>query len=135
MAHRSSYPLQREGPLVAAHGIELLGQGSNPGLRYWEHRISATDPQGSPQLRYSLPGKFHGQRSPVGYSPWGCKEWDLTEHAHTCSHTHTHMLTLTRTHTWVWIPALPLTGLVTLGSFPSLASASFSPRDTWAYEL
>ena len=26
-----------------------------------------------------LPGKFHGQRSLVGYSPWGCKEFDMTE--------------------------------------------------------
>ena len=26
-----------------------------------------------------LPGKFHGQRSPVGYSPWGHKESDMTE--------------------------------------------------------
>ena len=25
-----------------------------------------------------LPGKFHGQRSLVGYSPWGCKESDTT---------------------------------------------------------
>ena len=25
-----------------------------------------------------LPGKFHGQRIPVGYSPWGCKEFDTT---------------------------------------------------------
>ena len=30
-----------------------------------------------------LPGKFHGQRSLVGYSPWGCKELDMTEHTHT----------------------------------------------------
>ena len=28
-----------------------------------------------------LPGKFHGQRSLVGYSPWGCKESDVTEHS------------------------------------------------------
>ena len=27
------------------------------------------------------PGKFHRQRNPVGYSPWGCKESDMTEHA------------------------------------------------------
>ena len=27
-----------------------------------------------------LPGKSHGQRSLVGYSPWGRKEWDMTEH-------------------------------------------------------
>ena len=26
-----------------------------------------------------LPGKFHGQRSLVGYSQWGCKESDTTE--------------------------------------------------------
>ena len=25
------------------------------------------------------PGEFHGQRSLVGYSPWGCKESDTTE--------------------------------------------------------
>ena len=32
-----------------------------------------------------LPGNFHGQRSLVGYSQWGCKELDTTEH-----NTHTH---------------------------------------------
>ena len=29
-----------------------------------------------------LPGKFHGQRSLVGYGPWGCKESDPTERLH-----------------------------------------------------
>ena len=29
-----------------------------------------------------LSGEFHGQRSLVGYSPWGHKESDLTEHQH-----------------------------------------------------
>jgi len=28
-----------------------------------------------------LPGKFHGQRSLAGYSPWGCNESDTTEDA------------------------------------------------------
>ncbi|CAN0253687.1 unnamed protein product [Rangifer tarandus platyrhynchus] len=28
-----------------------------------------------------LPGKSHGQRSFVGYSSWGCKESDTTDHA------------------------------------------------------
>ena len=45
-----------------------------------------------------LPGKFHGQRSLVGYSPWGCKDLDTTSwayaHARMCmrarAHTHTH---------------------------------------------
>ena len=26
-----------------------------------------------------MPGKFQGQRSLAGYSPWGCKESDMTE--------------------------------------------------------
>ena len=26
-----------------------------------------------------LPEESHGQRSLVGYSPWGCKELDMTE--------------------------------------------------------
>ena len=26
-----------------------------------------------------LPGKFHGQRSLASYSPWGCKEFDMTK--------------------------------------------------------
>ena len=33
-----------------------------------------------------LPGKLHGQRSLAGYSPWGCKELDMTEWAHTSTH-------------------------------------------------
>ena len=28
-----------------------------------------------------LPGKFHRQKSLAGYSPWGPKEPDVTEHA------------------------------------------------------
>ena len=35
----------------------------------------------------SLPGKFHGQRSLVGYHSWGCKELDMTEWR-TLSHFH-----------------------------------------------
>ena len=37
-----------------------------------------------------LPGKFHGQRSLEGYSPWGHIELDMTEQAHAHTHTHTH---------------------------------------------
>ena len=29
-----------------------------------------------------LPGKFHGLRSLIGYSPWGRKESDMTERLH-----------------------------------------------------
>ena len=30
-----------------------------------------------------LPGESRGQRSLAGYSSWGCKESDITEHTHT----------------------------------------------------
>ena len=32
--------------------------------------------------RIFLPGKSHGRRRLVGYSPWGRKELDMTEHTH-----------------------------------------------------
>ena len=43
------------------------GLGRFPWRRKW---------QSTPVL---LPGKFHGWRSVVSYSPWGCKESDTTE--------------------------------------------------------
>ena len=36
-----------------------------------------------------LPGKFHGQKSLVGYRPWCHKELDTTKQTHTHTHTHT----------------------------------------------
>ena len=47
-----------------------------------------------------LPGKFHRQRSPVGYSPWGYEESDMTEH------THTHPTAYGRVHTMCEHPSL-----------------------------
>ena len=34
------------------------------------------------EIAIHLPGESHGQRSLVGYSPWGCKELDMTEQLH-----------------------------------------------------
>ena len=45
-----------------------------------------------------LPGESYGQRSLEVYSPWSCKESDMTELL-TYIHTHTHTHTLTHTHT------------------------------------
>ena len=45
----------------------ILGSKISPGVRKW---------QSSPVL---LPGKFHGQRSLEGYSPWDPKGLDMTE--------------------------------------------------------
>ena len=41
-----------------------------------------------------LPGKSHGERSLVTYSPWGCRvRYNLAaKYTHSLSHTHTHML-------------------------------------------
>ena len=50
-----------------------------PGMRETRiHSLGREDPleKDSPVL---LPGKSHGGRSLVGYSPWGCKESDMTE--------------------------------------------------------
>ena len=44
-----------------------------------------------------LPGKFYGQRSLVGYHPWGHKDSDRTEWRSTHTHTHTH------THTCIFL--------------------------------
>ena len=43
--------------------------------------LSQEDPLEEERATHShiLPGEFHGQRSLVGYSPWGCKESDMTE--------------------------------------------------------
>ena len=43
-------------------------------VQYWRRKCQPT-----PVL---LPGKFHGWRSLVGYSPWGRKESDTTERLH-----------------------------------------------------
>ena len=56
-------------PANAGDVGSILGLGKIPWKRKW---------QPSPVL---LPGKSHGQRSLVGFSPWGHKESDTTEHS------------------------------------------------------
>ena len=50
--------------------VSIPGSGRFPWRRKWHS---------TPVL---LPGKSHGQRSLVGYSPWGRKESDTTERLH-----------------------------------------------------
>ena len=55
-------------------------QCGRPGFRPWVGKITWRRKwQTTPEL---LPGKSHGQRSLVGYSPWGRKESDTTEQLH-----------------------------------------------------
>ena len=50
-----------------------------PGLNPWLGKVPwRREWQSTPVL---LLGEFHGQRSLVGYSLWGCKESDTTEHS------------------------------------------------------
>ena len=60
-----------------------------------------------------LPGKSHGHRSLVGYSPKGRKELDTTEQLSTSSFTHPNLFLSTYTcslcsfHTGTWFPINP----------------------------
>ena len=70
-------------------GIVLKNPPANAGYARVAGLIPGLeDPLEEKMATYStIPGKFHGQRSLAGYSPWGCKELDMTEHIHT----HTYM--------------------------------------------
>ena len=52
-----------------------------------------------------LTGESHGQRSLAGNGPWGSKELDMTDYAHT--HTHTQNIVVKKTS--FGIMYLPLT--------------------------
>ena len=47
----------------------------------WVRSLGQEDPLKKRMAIHSniFPGEFHGQRSLAGYSPWGCKELDMTE--------------------------------------------------------
>ena len=53
--------------------------GSIPGLGRSPGGGNLQNPLESQPTPVFLPGKSHGQRGLVGYSPWGCKESDRTE--------------------------------------------------------
>ena len=61
-------------------GKRIRLQCRRPRFHHWVRKIPwrwAWQP--TPVL---LPGESHGQRSLVDYSPWGCRESEMTEHAH-----------------------------------------------------
>ena len=47
----------------------------------WVRSLGQEDPLKKRMAIHSniVPGEFHGQRSLAGYSPWGCKELDMTD--------------------------------------------------------
>ena len=65
----SSTVVQQKNLPVSAGDVGLIpGLGKIP----WSRKCQPTP--------VFLPGKSHGQRSLVGYSPWGHKESDTTQH-------------------------------------------------------
>ena len=50
----------------------------------WVRSLGQEDPLEKELATHSsiLPGESHRWRSLVGYSPWGCKESDMTERLH-----------------------------------------------------
>ena len=66
-------------------------------------------------LQYSCLENPHGQRSLVGYSPWGCIEWDMTEWQalHFCLDTALlDTSAAARSHHWFQLPQWVLFGRV-----------------------
>ena len=60
----------KESACNAGHVSSIPGLGRFPWRREWL------------PTPVCWPGEFHGQRSLVGYSPWGHKESETTEHFH-----------------------------------------------------
>ena len=68
---------QHRTSLVGSDGKIIRLQCGRPGCDPWVGKILRRRKwQPTPVL---LPGKSHGWKSLVGYSPWGCKELDTTE--------------------------------------------------------
>ena len=67
-------------------GNSVCLQCRRPGFDPWFRKIPwRRKQQPTPVL---VPGKFNGRRSLVGYSPWGCKELDMTEELSTAQPTY-----------------------------------------------
>ena len=65
---------------LVAQRVKRLPECGRPGFDPWVRKIPWKRKwQPTPVL---LPGKSHGLRSLVGYSPWGLKELDTTERLH-----------------------------------------------------
>ena len=79
---------------MVAQMVKRCPQCRRPGFDSWVWKIPWKRKwQSTPAL---LPGKSHGQRTLIGYSPWGHKESDTTERLHFHFHLQTRRRTLTR---------------------------------------
>ena len=74
------------------------GGSKEPVCQYGRHRDDGSVPGREIPWRRAwqpapvfLPGESHAQRNLVGYSPWGCKESDMTEQLYLLLHTYIQM--------------------------------------------
>ena len=77
-----SYPFQYNFLCISLPSECLSVSLSHPFIINWWFRKILCRKEWLPTPVF-LPGKYHGQRSLVGYSPRGRKESDMTEHIHT----------------------------------------------------
>ena len=75
--HSTSLPRASQMVLMVKNPLANAGNVKDVGLIPGSGRCTGVG-NGFP-LPVFLPGKFHGQRSPVGCIPWGCKESDMIE--------------------------------------------------------
>ena len=72
-------PWMEEPGGLQSMGSLRIGHDSVTSLSLFTFMLWRRNWQSTPAL---LPGKSHGWRSLIGYSPWGLKESDMTERLH-----------------------------------------------------
>ena len=71
-----------------------------PWSRKWQH------------IPVFLPGKFHGERSLLGYSPWRCKELDKTEQLSSRSRLVIYYISLVSQLLLLWVYTVPCSDFI-----------------------
>ena len=91
------------------------------------------DPLGKEMATHSstLPGKFHGRRSVVGYSSWDCKELGTTEQLHfLCLNVWNSIQSQAQWNVWIFKRSLSVGCVKTINSLMSVqakfAASKFS---------
>ena len=82
-------PLLPEPPIEKASLVAQMVKNLLAMQETWVWSLGRKDRQekGMAPTPVFLPGEFHGQGSLVGYSPWGCKELDVSGYEHMMPHT------------------------------------------------
>ena len=60
-------------------GLAVFLDVQKPSQDEWGEALDTMEGMVALATPVFLHGEFHGERSLVGYSPWGCKELDTTE--------------------------------------------------------